>query len=233
MTSGPHQLVLDLPHREALGRDDFFVTQSNAAAVAMIDMWPNWPVRQVILCGPPGSGKTHLAEVWRQRSAAQEAEASALSLEAAPQLLAGRALVIENAGPGRHDERLLFHLINLARQEEADLLVTTQAPPEQWNVRLADLATRLKTFAFVGIGAPDDVLLRAVLVKLFTDRQLAAGEDVISFLISRMPRSLEAARLLVQDIDRRALAEKAEVTRPFVARLLQEFSSRDLFNRED
>ncbi len=233
MRPTPAQLVLDLPHREALGRDDFFVTPSNQSAVAMIDMWPNWPVRQVLLCGTRGSGKSHLAAVWRQQTGANAIEARDFSIEAAPELIAPGALVLENAGPGQIDERDFFHLINLARQQDAGLLVTAERRPESWEVRLPDLASRLKTFAVVELGAPDDVLLRAVLVKLFTDRQLAASEEVISFLLSRMPRSLEAARTLVSAIDQRALTERAEVTRPFVARLLQEFSSRDLFAPEE
>ena len=233
MTRKAEQLVLDLPHREARGRDDFFVTPSNASAVALIDRWPQWNVRNVALVGPAGSGKSHLAEVWRQHSAAPLVQAGDVKVEDVPALLVQRGLVVENALPRQFDERALFHLINLARQQEVDLLLTSTLVPDQWDVQLPDLRTRLSALAVVTLGAPDDMLLRAVLVKLFTDRQLAADEGLISFMLARMPRSLDAARALVAEIDRQALTERAEVTRPFVARLLQEFSSRDLFASEE
>lgn len=234
MSGAGQQLVLDLPHREALGRDDFFVTPSNASAVASVDRWPDWPVRVVALVGPAGSGKSHLAEVWRQKSGARLVSGGEVTVEAVPALLAQAAgLVIDSVEPGGFDERALFHLLNLARQQQADLLFTSTQVPDQWGVRLPDLRTRLAALAVITLGPPDDLLLRAVLVKLFTDRQLAVDEGLVSYMLARMPRSLDAARALVALIDRQALTERAEVTRPFVARLLQEFSSRDLFAPDD
>ena len=85
----------------------------------------------------------------------------------------------------------------------------------------------------IEILPPDDALLRGVLVKLFFDRQIAAEESTISFMLTRMPRSLGAARMLVAEIDRRAMEERAEVTRPFVARVLGDFSAPELFGEQD
>ena len=232
MTGRGRQLVLELPHRQALGRDDFLVTDSNTAAVALIDHWPDWPAHAAMIVGPPGCGKSHLVEVWRQRSKASRVRAADVKIEAAPELLLSGAAAIEDALPPL-DERGLFHLLNLARQQGSSVLLTAQTRPEHWKIALPDLLSRLKAMPVLEILPPDDALLRGVLVKLFFDRQIAAAESTISFMLARMPRSLGAARLLVAEIDRRALEERAEVTRPFVARVLGDFFAPGLFGDED
>jgi chromosomal replication initiation ATPase DnaA len=226
------QLVLELPHRQALGRDDFLVTGSNSAAVALIDHWPDWPTHAAMIVGPPGSGKSHLVEVWRQCSKAARVQASDVKVEAAPELLLSGAAAIEDAGPPL-DERGLFHFLNLARQQGSSVLLTAQTRPEHWKIALSDLLSRLKAIPVLEILPPDDALLRGVLVKLFFDRQIAAAESTINFMLARMPRSLGAARLLVAEIDRRAMEERAEVTRPFVAKVMSDFSAPGLFGDED
>ncbi len=232
MTGRGRQLVLELPHRQALGRDDFLVTGSNAAAVALIDHWPDWPAHAAMIIGPPGSGKSHLVEVWRQRSKAVRVQAAKVKIETAPAILVSGAAAIEDAAPPL-DERGLFHLLNLARQQGSSILLTAETRPEQWKIALPDLVSRLNAIPVLEILPPDDALLRGVLVKLFFDRQIAAAESTISFMLIRMPRSLGAARLLVAEIDRRALEERAEVTRPFVAKVMADFSAPGLFGDED
>jgi chromosomal replication initiation ATPase DnaA len=227
------QLALALPHRTALAREDFLVSPSNEAAVALIDRWPDWPSHAVLLVGPRGSGKSHLVEVWRQMSGASRIAADCLRHIDVPNLLEAGSLALEDAPGGSLDETTLFHLMNLAREQGARLLITAAGHPASWGLALPDLVSRLRAAPVVELGPPDDVLLRGVLVKLFTDRQLAVDEPLVSFLLTRMPRSLDAARLLVAEIDRRALEERAEVTRPFAARVLATFTAPGLFREED
>ncbi len=229
MTGSGRQLAFDLAHRQALGRDDFLVTDSNRAAVALVDQWPAWPSNAVMLVGPPGSGKSHLTEVWRQRAKAKFTRAQDVQVENAPELLSGGALAIEDASETALDETALFHLLNLAKQQSASLLLTSQTRPQQWKISLPDLSSRLRALPVVEILPPDDALLRSVLVKLFLDRRITPEEATISFMLTRMPRSLEAARTLVAEIDRRAWEEKADVTRPFVARIMSNFNAPGLF----
>jgi chromosomal replication initiation ATPase DnaA len=223
------QLVLDLPLRAARGREDFLVTPSNAAAVAMIDRYPDWPTYAMILAGPAGSGKSHLIEVWRQMSGARIVLANDLGSLLPDALLANGRLAIDNAPGVALDERALFHLLNLARQTGGHILLASEDHPVSWHVGLPDLASRLQALPVAQLDPPDDVLLRGVLVKLFADRQLAIDEQVISYMMLRMPRSLDAARGLVAEIDQQALEEKAAVTRPLVARVMQRFTAPDLF----
>jgi chromosomal replication initiation ATPase DnaA len=227
------QLVLDLPHRSALGRDDFLVSRSNAEAVAFIDRWPSWPTTALALVGHAGSGKTHLAEVWRRMSEAKIIAAQALARSDIPPLLAEGALVIEDAAVTDLDERALFHLLNLAREQNAFILLTAQEPPATWRLKLPDLASRLKAIPMIRLGLPDDDLLRGVIVKLFADRQISVDEAVVSYILTRIPRALAAARALLAEIDRRALEEKAEVTRNFVARVLRELDQGSLFSDDE
>jgi chromosomal replication initiation ATPase DnaA len=234
MSSRPsRQLVLDLAHRAALGRDDFLVTPSNAAAVAMIDRYPDWPHYGAVLVGGAGSGKSHLLEVWRQAAEARLITAAEIGEIAPNELMSTGALAIDNAPGPKLDERGLFHLLNLARQTDGHVLIASETDPAQWKVALPDLASRLKALAVARLDPPDDALLRGVLVKLFADRQLAVEEPVVSYLMLRMPRSLDAARAIVAEIDRLALTEQIAVTRTLAARVLQQMTEPGMFPDEE
>jgi chromosomal replication initiation ATPase DnaA len=229
VTAGPRQLALDLALAPAFGRDDFLVSAANEAALALIDRWPAWPSRVVALVGPPGSGKSHLAAIWARASGAAVVDAAALTTAGVPALAEAGAVVIENAPHPALEERALFHLINLAREAALGVLIVAREDPARWPVQLPDLASRLKAATAVHIAPPDDGLLRAVLVKLFADRQLQVDEGAVSYLVARMHRSLGEARDLVAEIDTIALAEGAAVTRPFIARVLAARGQGDLF----
>ncbi len=226
----PQQLLLDLPHRASLARDDFLVTDANAAAVALIDQWPDWPTHGAILVGPEGSGKSHLAQVWQKKSNAEIVETEALATDRLQH--GNHAMCVENLMAGKFDETALFHALNLARQNQGSILITAREWPQYNAIKLPDLVSRLRALPAVNILPPDDQLLRGVLVKLFADRQINVDEALISYLILRMPRSLAAARQLVDVIDTQALVEKAEVTRPFVAHVLTDFLGPDLFTTD-
>ena len=228
----PQQLLLDLPHRPAMGRDDFLVTGSNSAAVALIDEWPHWPSHAAILVGPRGSGKSHLSNVWQQTSNAKALPLAELSTAEVAPLLNDNALVLEDATPGKFDQTALFHALNHARQQKGHILLTSELEPLAWNVTLPDLASRLAAIPLVNILPPDDALMRGVLVKLFTDRQIGVDESLISYILARMPRSLQDSQKLVAEVDRQALLAKAEITRPFVAKIMSEVFVPDLFNQE-
>jgi chromosomal replication initiation ATPase DnaA len=218
--SGPRQLALALSFEESFARDDFLVGPANAAAFDLVDRWPDWPSRVMVLVGPEGSGKSHLASIWAQVSGARFVAARALASATVPRELATGALVLEDVCVGAFDERAVFHLLNLVREYEAHLLITANSAPTGWSIGLADLASRLRAVPVVTLEQPDDTLLRAVLVKLFADRRVAVDDSVISDMASRMERSLATARRLVDALDREALRQKRPLTRALAADLM-------------
>lgn len=213
------QLTFDLAYRPALGREDFIVTPANAEAVTLIDRWPDWPHPVVAVIGPEGSGKTHLAAVWCRMAEAMCAPADALSETHLEALAGGGALAIEDADRGI-DEKILFHALNMARSERGHLVMTGRSAPAAWSIGLADLASRLRAAPVARLGSPDDLLLRAVLVKLFSDRQLAVDVAVLDYICARMERSLAAAASLVATLDDAALAQGRGITRRLAADVL-------------
>lgn len=216
------QLVFDLPHRPALEADDFLVSDCNAAAVRLIDDWPRWPAPIHALAGPEGSGKTHLANVWRLKTGARPLGDGELSQPGVLDLGEVRAILLEDLDRDGWDEKALFHLINLCAEAGVSALMTARTPPARWQVALPDLASRLRSVPVVSIGAPDDALLKAVLLKQFADRQLDVTPPVIAFLAARMERSMEGARRLVAALDRAALARGRRITRPLAAQVLED-----------
>lgn len=219
--SSPAQLPLALPHTPNYDRENFIRGRSNEVALRLIESWPNWPQPIVLLNGPAGAGKTHLTHIWSGLAAAEIFSAAELQRE--PELAhaaAGQALAVEDIDPRQVPEAGLFHLINSVREMGGTLLVTSRGPSESWRVELPDLRSRLRQAASAALGAPEDELLRQVLVKLFADRQLLVEKTVIDYLISRMERSLGAAIGVVEALDKRALAGGRRITRAMAAEIV-------------
>jgi len=217
--NGPsRQLLLDLAQRPALGAEDFLVSASNQAAADMIDRWPDWPLASVMVVAPARAGKTHLANVWRLKSGAARLVASALREDDVAS--ANGALLVEDLHGGIAHERALFHLLNLVREHRLSMLLTSRVPPGELDVRLPDLRSRLRALPLVSIARPDEGLLKAVLVKHFSDRQLAVEPHVVNHLALHMEQSMEAAANIVAEIDRLAMASHRKVTRALAAEAL-------------
>ena len=228
---GARQLPLTLPHRSGMTRADFLIGAANAAAIDLIDKWPDWPVPVVLLAGPVGSGKTHLAEIFGVASGATVLAAADLDKALVEPLLQKGPVAVEDIHIRPFDEAAMFHLLNRARERSRTVLLTSRSWPSALMLELPDLASRLRGAYLVELREPDDDLLRSVLAKLFADRQVAVDPAVIDYLAVRMERSLEGANAIVEDLDQEALAAGAPITRRLAALSLARVFDRqpDLF----
>jgi chromosomal replication initiation ATPase DnaA len=219
VTIPPRQLTLDWPHEPSFAREDFLPAPSNREALAAIDRWPDWPGRMLLMAGPHGAGKSHLASLWAQKSAAIVMRGEALAgLDAS---LPGEAFLIEDADRVGSGEAELFHLLNAAMASRAWLLMTARSAPEAWAVTTPDLLSRLRLAPIVRLETPDVDLIEAVLFKLFSDRQLQVEPNVAAYIAQRIDRSIGAARDIVALLDREALARGRPVTRAMAGELLR------------
>jgi chromosomal replication initiation ATPase DnaA len=217
------QLTFDLPTEPRLTRADFCISPANALALAALDGWRNWPGCKMVLAGPQGAGKSHLAQIWAADAGAALVPAHRLASFDLAALADCGAVGVEDADQLAGNpaaEAALFHLHNLLANAGV-LLVTAQAPPRDWGLVLPDLASRLQATALTRLDAPDDHLLTAVLAKLFADRQLVVPDTLIPYLITRMHRSIASAAVLVAALDARALSQRRAINRAMAAEILQ------------
>ncbi len=219
--AAPRQLALALDHAISFAREDFLEGPSNAKALALVERWPDWPSKLMALVGPEGSGKSHLAAIWAASSGARVMSAKLLAEVDVPSALTTGALVVEDLDTKDLDERALFHLINLAREEGADILFTSRISPPSIPVGIRDLQSRLRMLPVVELEAPEDELLRALIVKLAADRQLSVDAGLVSFLANRIERSFAGVHAAVALIDEEALRRHRPVTRALAAELFK------------
>lgn len=208
------QLPLDLGFRPATGREDFLIAPCNEAAVAWIDRYPDWPGTAAVLHGPAGSGKSHLLAVWATAAGAAMLDAPGLTVaDLSDRLGDATAAAVDRADAVREPD-CLFHLVNMMRERGGHLLIAVRAPPARWTFGTPDMRSRLAAAPLLTLGAPDDALLSAVLLKQLDDRRLPASPDVLRFVTERMPRTFEAAGAIAAELDRTSLARKKRVTVP-------------------
>jgi chromosomal replication initiation ATPase DnaA len=220
-TFGPRQLVLALDHAVSFAREDFLGGPSNAAALSLIESWPDWPNRIMALIGPEGSGKSHLATIWAEIAGARVLSAKLLPETDLPSAFATGALVVEDLDPNDLDERALFHLINMTKEQNAFVLLTARTPVAGFPVGIRDLVSRLRALPSVQLAPPDDGLLRSLIVKLAADRQLAVDEPLVNYLANRIERSFAAAHAAVDRLDKEALRQHRPVTRALASELFR------------
>lgn len=230
----PRQLALDLPHTESTEERDFLPSSSNAAALAHLGRWPDWPSPVTVLFGPEGSGKTHLARIWTARAHAAWLESAGPWLLPPRDLFPAPAtcLAVDEADLV-WDEQILFHLFNLVIERRGSLLLTSSLPPARWPVALPDLRSRLALATPVEIGPPDDALLAALYVKQFADRGLRPDIGAVEWLIGHGPRSFAAVRRIVGELDRASLRARRPVTTALARGVLGNLTGSDGENVSD
>ena len=214
----PRQLVLALDHAESFAREDFIVGDSNVAALALVERWPDWSDSILVLAGGEGAGKSHLASIWAEQVGARILAARSLDQADLPGAFATGALVVEDISPDT-DERALFHLLNMAREERTSVLLTARSAPAGWVLTLPDLGSRLRALPVVQIAPPDEGLLRALIIKLAADRQIAVDEALVNYLSNRIERSFSGVRAAVAALDHEAMRQQRPVTRPLAVEI--------------
>src|SRR4051812_38709617 len=220
------QLRLGLRRPVPHTRDAFVAGASNAAAIAVLDAWPNWPAGALALVGPEGVGKTHLARAWAAAHKAVLLDRYAPDIAAAE----GRPALLEDVDQGV-DGEALFHLINLAALDGASLLLTARTRPAAWPAALPDLRSRLNALTVAEIAAPDDDVLSGVLRNFFRERNIKPHDDVYPYLLKRMERSIAGAREIVRRLDETEDAEIRPVSRVLARQILEtDIENLDLFD---
>lgn len=227
--AGRRQFAFDFSHRPSLSGEDFIVTPCNQAAVSWVDSWPEWPAPALLVYGPPSCGKSHLASVWQARTGALRLNLPLRGgVDPRQALGEATAVVIEDVEgwiAGDEAQRQLFHIYNLVAERRGHVMLTASRPPAQWPMTLADLRSRILAAPAVAIDMPDQDMVAALLIKLFADRQLKVGDDVLAYLLARMDRSFDGARRLVAALDDAALDARRNVTIPFAGAVLRELET--------
>lgn len=217
MSPASRQMSFDLPIASAMTRDDFILDVANQNAFNMIVSWPDWPSNLVVLAGPVGSGKSHLAAIHNQQSGAVFLKHDDLPKPEDLPVLGNTPVIVEDAHATQLDETRMFHLLNHVRERATTALITCRSWPDSWQLTLPDLRSRLRSAHPLELNEPGDQLLRQVMVKLFADRQLTVDTRVLDYILVRMERSLSAAGRLVDDLDRLSLEAGRPITRQLAA----------------
>ena len=218
------QLYFEMPNKKALGIEDYIITESNNFAFDLIVKMAKGEISFGLISGPPYSGKTHLSKILIKNARNYKT----LYFDRDYQNLLNRFedsdfFILENIDNVKHDkfEEKLFHIINLAKENNKKLLMTSRKPISEIDLNLEDLKSRLNSILEAKIKEPDDQLMELLLIKIFNDKQLKINPNIIDFLVSRLERSYESINLFIEKIDKFSLEKGKKITIPLINDLLK------------
>ena len=213
------QLPLEFIPEPYMGKEDFMVAACNYEAFKLVDSWPDWPFFAICIYGPEGCGKTHLATIFAHTVSTLThwpykipcIKAKDINFETLEYFNLCQCLIVEDLNENI-DNEALFHLYNHYRNEGGYILFTSQQAPARLNFHLPDLRSRMNIVPSATINEPDDEMLSALFLKLFTDRQITVAPEVINYMLHNTQRSFAYACKLVAEIDNISLAKKRAVS---------------------
>ena len=215
-----NQLLINFNLKKDYDEQDFYVSSSNKYAFNIINGWPKWLKRIVNLYGEQYSGKSHLSKIFETKTTCLNIESINFTSEILLKFKTKQALIIENFN-FNIPEKLLYSLINIVEQENKYLLITSLKPLNKFDFKLKDLNSRINNCLFVEIGAPDDELIYALIVKNFSDRQINIDKKIIEYIIKRINRSYKDIFLFIYKVDQLSLQKGKPINLSIIKKILK------------
>lgn len=215
------QLFFNFPIKPTYLVEDFFISPSNSQAFYYLNRWPNWGSgiysKTLLLYGEAGSGKTHLSYIWKNLSNAEIiTQDNCYNLN---QFISYKALILEDIE--LIDEESILHLINFSNENQQYLLLTSKYSPNNFKCKLADLRSRILSIPAIALDSPEPELLKAVLLKHFSDRQLKINPITLEYIFIRIDRSFSKLTQFINELDKESNTSKRSITIPLVKEILK------------
>ena len=202
------QLIFNFPFKKTYFSQDFYVSKNNFNAFKLIESWPQWPSRFINIFGPKGCGKTHLANILSSKIGSLIICANKIDSGVIGKYKTKECLIIDDFN-NDIEENLLYSIINLALQDNKYLIISSPISLKKFKIKLKDLNSRFTSFIEVGIDLPTDDLIKVILTKNFSDKQISISKKNIDYIVNNIDRSFEKINLFSNSIDNLSL-EKAK-----------------------
>ena len=214
-----NQLFIKFENIKDYKKENFFVSASNLEAFEILNNWPKWIKKFINLYGEKYSGKSHLAKIFELKSTCLNISEKNFTEEILIKFKTKQSLIIEDY-QNNISENLLYSLINIVEQENKYLLITSEKPINEFNYKLNDLVSRLNNFLYIKLGAPDDELIYALIVKNFSDRQITIDKKLIDYIIKRIDRSYESIFIFISKVDQLSLQKGKPINLEVIKKVL-------------
>lgn len=215
------QLIFNFPFTTNYFEEDFFVSSSNFEAYKLIETWPKWPSRNINISGPTGCGKSHLANILKKKINSFFINASDISNNSLALIKLKECLIIDNY-ENNIEENLLYTIINQTHQSNQYVIINSDQPISSLEIKLEDLKSRLSSFSKITIDLPTDDLIKVVLTKNFSDKQIQIDNKLIDFILKHINRSYEDIFNFIKKIDELSLSTGKSININLIKKVLKQ-----------
>ncbi len=215
------QLIFNFPFKRTYLSQDFYVSENNINAYKLIESWPNWSSRFVNIFGPKGCGKTHLINILKDKIENVLISSSKVDSKILLKYKVKECLIIDDFR-NEIDEKLLYTITNMGFQDNKYLIISSLIPLKKFNVKLKDLSSRLSSFLEIGIDLPTDDLLRVILTKNFSDKQIEITKKNIEYILKNIDRSYDKVNLFTNSVDNLSLAKAQPIKLNLIKKVLKD-----------